>query len=285
MTRKVVKWVLVALFLATGACDRAPDVPSSSTREDGASEVPGSAPEKATGPIGSSAMETHVRTRVPGVIQVPPGVQFGGVATLAEAKSFKHQVDALPKDEQRFLWATYMRYGTVFWYGSPEGQRELAELGMPMPDDWLAARRMGDEELEALADSGNYKAQIFVADRLMTRNWRLRRPAADLSKRQKFQQDMELQRAIESLEELTRRTKLPFGILLIGRIESLSYPGCEPVVASYMVVARLWPEQFDSGRLDYKLACMRDPEVDLRGVAFFNAHFSRLIEGPPRGPW
>ncbi len=202
--------------------------------------------------------------------------------TLAEAKSFKAQVDALPNDEQLFLWATYMRYGTVFWYGSPEAQRELADLGMPMPDDWLAARRMGDEELEALADSGNYKAQLFVADRLMTRNWRLRRPAADLSERQKFQQDMEMQRAIRSLEELTRRTKLPFGILLIGRIETLYYPGCEPVVASYMVVARLWPEQFDSGRLDYKLACARDPEVDLRSVASLNAHFSRLIEGPPR---
>src|SRR5690606_21222556 len=63
MTRRTVKWVLVALCLATGACDRAPDVPSSSTKKDGAPEVPGSAPEKATGPIGSTAMAAHGRTR------------------------------------------------------------------------------------------------------------------------------------------------------------------------------------------------------------------------------
>src|SRR5690606_21857865 len=136
-----------------------------------------------------------------------------------------------------------------------------------------------------LGDAGNYKAQIFVADRVMTRHWRLRRPAADLSERLKFQQDRELHRAIRALEDVTRRPQSLFVDLLIGRIETLYYPGCEPVVASYMVVARLWPEQFDSGRLDYKLACMRDPEVDLRSVAFLNGHFSRLIEGPPRGPW
>jgi hypothetical protein len=89
------------------------------------------------------------------------------------------------EDQRDLLGAFYNRYGTGPWSASPKAFKNvfsfhsaeqlqwLVEQGFPMPGDVLAAAAWSDDELRKQAESGNFKAKIFYAERLTKRELEL----------------------------------------------------------------------------------------------------------------
>ena len=75
----------------------------------------------------------------------------------------------LPQQEQAILRDIDARYYGANKFTAAAEQRELANQGFPMPEEWLAASRLADEELEQMANAGNIKAGMFYSDRLGSR--------------------------------------------------------------------------------------------------------------------
>jgi hypothetical protein len=221
---------------------------------------------------------------LPGMIPIPPALRFGNVGVIAEARSYQNELKALPKDEARYLWSVYARYGTALWYGSPDSQRKMVARGMPMPEEWLAARRMSDAELKALAEAGNYKATMFVADRAVTEY--LRRKDSDSARwgQREMADHLAYLNAARAVEDAVRRWKLPFAIYMLARMDSAGSTNCEAVVAAMMVVNRVWQDEAMENEFAYQAACIRDSKVELSSVSFFNARYSRLLENRPWAP-
>lgn len=83
------------------------------------------------------------------------------------AESWGELLDLLPASDKNYLEKINANYFGAMEFNSNSELRKMAQLGIPLPREWLEAKSMTDEELKKMADAGNIKAQMFYADRLI----------------------------------------------------------------------------------------------------------------------
>lgn len=99
-------------------------------------------------------------------LTVPEQWRFPKAPRIEAADSWEERLARLPASQQTYLRELNDRYLGVLAFDSPEEQQRLIKQGFPMPEEWLAAQRLLDSELEKLAETGNLKAQMFQVDRV-----------------------------------------------------------------------------------------------------------------------
>ena len=87
----------------------------------------------------------------PGELKLPDRLRFSAVDRVRMAQSWDARLSTLTIAQQARLESLNVRYYGSLEFNSPEEQRKLIEAGFPMPEEWLAAEAMSDEELATLA--------------------------------------------------------------------------------------------------------------------------------------
>ncbi len=155
-------------------------------------------------------------------------MRFRGLANVESAPSWKVRLLQLPAADQSFLGTINERYFGSLGFADEAEQRRLVEQGFPMPEEWMAAREVPDEELERLAKQGEIKAQMFQIDRVSERL----APVLGARGLQNTPEDKELFRQFvettSMAEQLLRKTKSPFVAYLTGRMFSAGTLGNQP---------------------------------------------------------
>ena len=88
------------------------------------------------------------------------------IASRPRAASWREFVRQQAAPDARYLNDLDRRYYGALAFESPEEREFLLRSGFPMPEDWLAAKSMTDEQLQKAADSGDRKAAGIYADRM-----------------------------------------------------------------------------------------------------------------------
>jgi len=136
----------------------------------------------------------------------------------------------LPQQEQAILRDIDARYYGANKFTAAAEQRELANQGFPMPEEWLAASRLADEELEQMANAGNIKAGMFYSDRLGSRLMEMQ--AANIASASSEESQKQLAqltaKALVSGAQLMRTSNSPFTAYVYGRSLSGASKGAQP---------------------------------------------------------
>lgn len=230
--------VMVAACLVLTSCASRQD--SSSAVDTAAiGAIPAAQADEVAAETVSSVTEPSYR---PGHIALPQSLRLPGVDSVKAARSWQEAVSRYSEDERRFLHARSAAYFYVLEFGSEQQQRQMIEQGFPMPEEWLAARNMSDEDLKRLAETGNAKAQMFYIDRSISVL------SAVLSQRgldTKNAQDMQLLQLYASVSAMTHRrlidSKSPFAAYQDGLFETRTSrtQTLEPFAASIHIAAEL----------------------------------------------
>lgn len=102
-----------------------------------------------------------------GRIHLSPSYRFRKETLLSVGDSWDEELAVLTTSEKTYLEEVNSNYFGVLSYGSIEELQRLAALGFPMPEEWMDSRNLTDTELKRMADTGNIKARMFYADRLI----------------------------------------------------------------------------------------------------------------------
>ena len=137
----------LAMFVALAGCQADPP--------------PAGKPSKANEPPAKAVRPVPARE---GELKLPDGMRLPSVQYVEAAQSWNDRLATLTTSERAQLESLNFRYYGTLEFNSPEEQRKLVAAGVPMPEEWLAASRMSDEELASLADARSPKASLFFAD-------------------------------------------------------------------------------------------------------------------------
>lgn len=154
-------------------------------------------------------------------LQIPSQWRFKNVSSVRRASSWDARLSQLPAAEEAWLQERNDRYAGALAFASPEEQARMITQGFPMPEEWVAARRMSDLELESLAKAGNRKAQMFFVDRVSegigaVRNSGRGLEASSPEDKALFSQVVD---ADAMASHLLQTTRSPFAAYLNGRID------------------------------------------------------------------
>jgi hypothetical protein len=117
----------------------------------------------------TSAMAARRDAAQPGQIKLPDRLRFPSVDYVKSAPSWNDRLATFTTAEKARLESLNARYYGMLEFHSAEEQRKLIEAGFPMPEEWLAAAAMSDQELKQLADAQSPKGSLFFADRELDR--------------------------------------------------------------------------------------------------------------------
>lgn len=179
-----------------------------------------------------------------------------------------------PRD-RRFLESTNARYLGMLESATPEEAARLRDLGFPMPEDWLESRALSDSELKVLADGGSHKAQMFYADRQLSRLL----GAGDASGGTSGAGSAASQASAYSSVSL-RYSKSPFAAYMFGVVNQASSGHPEAMAAGILAAGRLG-DQARAKVLARRFA-LEHPALDLGLLASYDQMISRMIEWQPR---
>lgn len=165
--------------------------------------------------------------------------QLPGVQSQPVSDSWAEALSQLPSSDREYLQDANRRYFGALSFSSIHEQQEMERLGFPKVEEWLAARRIHDSELEKLAQAGNTKAKLFYADRLAAKLEKLPRQATSPSDQAALDQLVSQTGALATAaaDEAFRSTNSPFAAYLVGYQRSTLYGSRDPTVAA-MFVAR-----------------------------------------------
>jgi len=125
------------------------------------------------------AAVTRPETVRSGALSLPSAFRLPGVESVREADSWSARLATLTNAERARLEAINARYFGMLAFASAEQQQSLVKAGFPMPEEWLAADAMRDEELARLAKARSPKGAMFYADRQLDRYIEARQRMAD----------------------------------------------------------------------------------------------------------
>lgn len=102
-------------------------------------------------------------------VLIPRAYRFKESLQVGQHETWDGLIDSIPKEDAKYLNSINSNYFGALSFKSKDELRELAAKGFPLPEEWLEARSMTDEELKKLSNSGNLKAKAFYLDRLISR--------------------------------------------------------------------------------------------------------------------
>lgn len=151
---------LVACLFLLGCAGHSGASSTGDTRAGDAMEV-GQSDEPAARPISEPIRHPAGSGR----IEIPAGLRLPGVDTVRVAPNWEHALSLYSQEERSELQARNTAYFDALRFTSEREQRQMVEQGFPMPEEWLAARNIPDDQLKQWAEGGNSKAQVFYIDR------------------------------------------------------------------------------------------------------------------------
>lgn len=151
---------LIACLILLGSAGHSGASSTSDTRAGDAVEV-GQSGEPAASPLSGPAPHPAGSER----IEIPLRLRLPGVDAVRVAPNWDHALSLYSQDERRELQARNTAYFDALRFTSEQEQREMVEQGFPMPEEWLVARNIPDDQLRQWAEGGNSKAQVFYIDR------------------------------------------------------------------------------------------------------------------------
>ncbi|MCD9046792.1 hypothetical protein [Luteimonas sp. MHLX1A] len=114
---------------------------------------------------GSASRSVSVPASSPG--SPPPSLPRTEPAGVASASSWGERLAGLPGEEARYLTVKNDSYFGALGYTSVKERDLLRQIGVPLPDDFLAARRLTSQELASAAENGDVRARLLYIDRLV----------------------------------------------------------------------------------------------------------------------
>ena len=152
-------------------------------------------------------------------------------------------VRSVSPEEAKYLQQANSNYFGALAFDNAKELQELVAKGFPLPEEWLEARSMTDQDLKALVDSGNVKAKAFYLDRLVNQaSDYLDLRGVDDQKYQDSPGSRLSLLAYEQAAQVQTSYKSPFAGYLLGSTYSrLNYPPSPESAAAGILVA------FDTG--------------------------------------
>lgn len=182
--------------------------------------VPSEAGEK--GAVSAEVEADRIVAARANKVQIPSQWRFANVSSVRGAPSWDARLSRLPAAEEAWLQERNDHYADALAFGSLEEQQRMIAQGFPMPEEWLAAKRMPDLELEGLAKAGNRKARMFYIDRVSDRIGSIRGSGQGL--KTSSPQDMALLSRAAAADtmalQLMKSTGSPFAAYLDARINA-----------------------------------------------------------------
>ncbi|HOV96290.1 MAG TPA: hypothetical protein PK789_05915 [Thermomonas sp.] len=136
-----------------------------------------------------------------------------------KATSWDALLAALAPDERAYLDRLNAEYYGTLEYKDANELAMMKQLGMPLPEDFLAAAKLSDDELKKLADAGDPMAKLLYPNRLLDNAIR------DINglnqAQQKSGEDLRADIALPVYMEVTkamRSSKNPFAAYTDGRM-------------------------------------------------------------------
>lgn len=102
-----------------------------------------------------------------GMVVAPQIARLRGVANVAE--SWEIAVRHAAPEDRAYLEFVQEKYPGIVEFHDQKGRSLLEELAIPLPEEWLAAKRLSDAELKTMMEHGNPRATAFYADRMTDR--------------------------------------------------------------------------------------------------------------------
>lgn len=166
LIKKTMLYVIAGISLA-GCNDDINTKPRS--MEDKQPEITVAAEAEATSVEDETSAKSSIEARNSIWVDIPVSLRFPGISKVEAAATWLDRLSRLSQADQKYLNSLSNKYFTSLIFESAADQKALIDEGYPMPEEWLAARAMGDQQLKELSDKGNIKAQLFYADRLSSR--------------------------------------------------------------------------------------------------------------------
>ena len=175
-----------------------------------------------------------------GHIPIPRRWQLPTLSEVESADSWGNRLAELPASDQEWLRLLNDRYGGSLAFASPEEQQWLIQQGFPMPEEWLAGRRLHETELEQLAERGNLKAQMLFIDSVISEIGPVRASGSGLDNSQEDRKLLSrFARATSMVTLMMESTQSPFTAYLEGAVLSAGAQYNPPeYVASGIMLAR-----------------------------------------------
>jgi hypothetical protein len=241
--------IFFILFLAAGCDQRASIVPE----ERSSSNVPlnGAVSEETKGDVGSNSSL--------GASSIDSG------DLIKEANSWEDRLLNMTSEEQKYLTEVNENYFGLFAFGSQEEQRKLMLYGFPMPEEWIAASKLNDDQLRELAENGNRTAQYIYTDRLVSSFEQLEQRSAAGPRDVEVVNELDRLKVEAGAQASTalRFYPSPFAAYLKGRTDAVTLGSLAPMAAGMALAHQLG----DDRAMDYLYRLSRSKsDIDLHLV-------------------
>lgn len=151
------------------------------------------------------------------------------------SESWAEFISLQVSSDQVYLEELDHRYFGVLSFRSKDERDYMLRSGFPTPEEWLAAKRMTDAELQELADAGNSKVAGILADRMSVRLEAL------ISLDEEHPEDVgDDDRALVAATAVAYATRAmqgsasPFGVYVEGMVKSSIFDSWEPMTAAML---------------------------------------------------
>lgn len=181
----------------------------------------------------------YVREKSRENLILPNAYQFKKSLQIRTHNTWNETIDSMPKNDAAHLSSINANYFGSLAFDDADELQDMAAKGFPLPEEWIEASYMTDQELKALSDSGNLKAKVFYLDRLLTRaNEYFDLRGVDDSAYQRSPGAKYSLLAYELAAQIQSSYKSPFSGYLLGAAYSrLNYPQSPESAAAGMFVA------------------------------------------------
>lgn len=159
-----------------------------------------------------------------GELALPDRMRLPSVRYVKAARSWNDRLATLTSSERSRLESLNARYYGLLEFDSAEEQKAMIDAGVPMPEEWLAASSMSDEELATLANARSPKGSMLFADRQLDRFVEAKQRLAEAGIETDFDSDVINSRAqaLVYAGQALALTRRPFAAYMYGSIgESL----------------------------------------------------------------
>lgn len=158
---------------------------------------------------------THV-----GELSLPDRLRLPSVEYVKAARSWDERLSMLTTAERSRLESLNARYYGMLDFDSAEEQQAMIDAGVPMPEEWLAAASMSDEQLAAMAKAHSPKGSMFYADRQLDRFVAAKQRLAESGIETDFDSDVINSRAqaLVYAGQALALTRRPFAAYMYGGI-------------------------------------------------------------------
>ena len=205
----------------------------------------------------------------------PLAVQVQRAVPLPQS-SWQETLRRMPYEERAYLESLNARYLGLLEFNSQAEWKELSKAGFPSPEAWISARSQTDRQLKELADGGDQDAQLFYADRQLSRYLDSKGRLTGYPKSEMSHDFMRPQtQAVAYASGALRYSKTPLAAYMYGIINESVYGDPEARLAGILNAGRLG--DYDRAHETALRLTESKPSIDPAILASYDQTMSKLI--------